>query len=322
MPGCWGGDDILKEKTVFVWPSGTARNDKVDMKNVTFEPGMTERQVKQLLVREFKLDCGVDGILGLVDGYNQMCEKLSDIATNRKGYHIRYCDERSVEVTQLRKENEELKRQLRDAGGSSGGSSAELERLREENEKLRSENSRLKRELNQAEGLGPRRTSVDKPAKSNTTSLRDSTLDAAKGIGKNQARRGSLEDRAALLQPKPKEPTRNSGSSSRSTRQEASAPKNTRSQPAGASGEAQGDRIQDMALPVPVGSSQGKKNYAKLKSAWLDGAEDEALEPPDDLEDHIDDLLLADKPKYIKEAVPLDCLIDSLADQWMRDNVL
>ena len=52
MPRCWGGEDIPKEKTVFVWPSGTARNDKVDMKNVTFEPGMTEREVKQLLVRE------------------------------------------------------------------------------------------------------------------------------------------------------------------------------------------------------------------------------------------------------------------------------
>ena len=49
-------DDIPKEKTVFVWPSGTARNDKVDMKNVTFSPGMTEREVKQLLAREFDLD--------------------------------------------------------------------------------------------------------------------------------------------------------------------------------------------------------------------------------------------------------------------------
>eukprot|EP00658_Telonema_sp_P-2_P023440 TRINITY_DN19390_c0_g1_i9.p4 TRINITY_DN19390_c0_g1~~TRINITY_DN19390_c0_g1_i9.p4 ORF type:complete len:106 (-),score=22.44 TRINITY_DN19390_c0_g1_i9:291-608(-) len=95
-----------------------------------------------------------------------------------------------------------------------------------------------------------------------------------------------------------------------------------RAQPQGAMGEAQGDRIQDMALPVPVGSNQGTQNYEKLQAKWLEGCDDEPLDPPEDLEDHVDDLILSDKPKYIREAVPLDCLIDAFADQWMRDNVL
>ena len=55
MPA-WGGQDIDREKTVFVWPSGTARAEKTDMINVTFTPGMTEKQVKTLLTREFDLD--------------------------------------------------------------------------------------------------------------------------------------------------------------------------------------------------------------------------------------------------------------------------
>ena len=103
MPAAWGGQDIDREKTVFVWPSGTARAEKTDMINVTFTPGMTEKQVKTLLSREFDLDwctapvtalsahpvalvCSdADDIVGLVDGYNQLCECLGDIAGNRKG---------------------------------------------------------------------------------------------------------------------------------------------------------------------------------------------------------------------------------------------
>jgi len=63
MPRVWGGEDIPKEKTVFVWPSASARADKVDMVNVTFTPGMSENQVKQKLVREFHLECDPDDIV-------------------------------------------------------------------------------------------------------------------------------------------------------------------------------------------------------------------------------------------------------------------
>lgn len=311
MPRVWGGEDITRDKTVFVWPSGAARNDKVDMKNLTFWPGMSEREVKQMLIEEFDLDCEPDSIMGLVDGYNQLCEKLSDIATNRKGYHIRFSDERGVELSQLRKENASLREQL--AARGSGGSSSELEQLRKENEKLRSENSRLKRELNQAEGLTSRSSagSSSKPSSNASSSLAEQARD--------KGRRSSLEDRAAKLQPK-------ASNSSRAARIDRAAPaeaaaKAPRKQPSG-SGVAQGVRVQDIALPVPLSSDQGTKNYEKLQKAWLEGCDDEPLDPPDELEDHIDDLLLADKPKYIKEAVPLDCLLDALADQWMRDNVL
>lgn len=319
MPRVWGGEDIAKEKTVFVWPSKSARDDKVDMKNLTFEPGMTEKEVKEMLIDELNLSCDPNDITGLVDGYNQVCVKLSEIAANRKGYHVKYADDRAIELARLKSENAALKEQLAAAGGSSssGGGSAELKKLQAENEKLRAENTKLKRELNAADGLAPRRaepaprrsSAEDKPKSTNSSS---SLSDQAR----EKAREASLSDRAAKLQP--------SSSSSRSARMERAAPekKAPRSQPSGAPAEAQGDRIQDMALPTPVGAAQGTENYEKLKAEWLRGCDDEPLEPPQDLEDHIDDLLLADKPKYIKEAVPLDCLIDSLADQWMRDNVL
>ena len=40
---------------MFVWPSKAARDEKVDMKNLTFEPGMTEKEVKEMLLEEFNL---------------------------------------------------------------------------------------------------------------------------------------------------------------------------------------------------------------------------------------------------------------------------
>ena len=43
---CWGRDDIPKEKSVFVWPSASARANKEGMKTLTFTPGMTEKQVR------------------------------------------------------------------------------------------------------------------------------------------------------------------------------------------------------------------------------------------------------------------------------------
>eukprot|EP00656_Telonema_subtile_P007433 TRINITY_DN13494_c0_g1_i2.p1 TRINITY_DN13494_c0_g1~~TRINITY_DN13494_c0_g1_i2.p1 ORF type:complete len:333 (+),score=82.10 TRINITY_DN13494_c0_g1_i2:103-1101(+) len=286
MPRVWGGEDIAKEKTVFVWPSKAARDEKVDMKNLTFEPGMTEKEVKEMLLEEFNLSCTPNDITGLVDGYNQNCDKLSDIAANRKGYHVRFADERAVEFARLKIENAELKERLAAGGGSaSGGDSAELKKLREENDKLRSENTKLKRELNITEGLTtrkaepPKRSVVeDKPKSNNSSSL----ADQARG----KARESSLSERAAKVQPRSS--SNSSGSSnSRNARMERAAPekkapekKAPRSQPNGAAAEAQGDRIQDLALPVPVGANQGTQNYEKLKSIWLEGCDDEPLEPP------------------------------------------
>lgn len=312
MPSVWGGQDIDREKTVFIWPSGTHRAEKNDMQNITFKPGMSEKQVKTLLAKEFELDCDPDDILGLVDGYNQLCECLGDIAGNRKGYHIRYRDERSVELTQLRKENSDLKRQLEAAGGSSGGNNdAELRKLRAENDKLQAENSKLKRQVDSGStSSAPRRGSTDRVSNSSaggSTASRGGSSDA-----KSSDRRGSsdLADRAAKLMP------------SNDSRKPKEAAKPKKSSGAAAEGVAQGDRIQDIALSEPRSTTTGCDNYEKLKEAWLEGCEDEELPPPDDLEDHIDDLILAEKPKYVREAVPLSCLIDSLAEQWMRDNVL
>merc|ERR1711865_42084 len=82
-------------------------------------------------------------------------------------------------------------------------------------------------------------------------------------------------------------------------------------------------RIQDLVLPLPTDTTTGTTNYEQLRERWLEGCyEEEELPPPDDLEDHVDFLILSDKPKYGDEAVPLSCLIDALADQWMTDNTL
>jgi hypothetical protein len=314
MPSVWGGQDIDREKTVFVWPSGTARAEKTDMHNITFKPGMSEKQVKTMLTREFDLDCDADDILGLVDGYSQLCECLGDIAGNRKGYHIRFRDERSVELSQLRKENAELKKQIQAAGGSSGSSdAAELRRLRNENDKLHEENAKLKKQLqgggsSSAAGRG----SSDRASNSSAAEpvQRGGASDTRRGSRdepKGSTRRGSsdLADRSAKLMPAAKP-----------------AAKPKKSSGAAAECQAQGDRVQDLGLPHPRDTSTGCENYERLKEHWLQGCEDEELPPPDDLEDHIDDLILAEKPKYVREAVPLSCLIDALADQWMRDNVL
>merc|ERR1711865_1210598 len=333
MPA-WGGQDIDREKTVFVWPSGTARAEKTDMINVTFTPGMTEKQVKTLLTREFDLDCDADDIVGLVDGYSQLCECLGDIAGNRKGYHIRYRDERSVELSQLRKENAELKKQIQAAGGSSGGSdAAELRRLRNENEKLNEENAKLKNQIDggsASASSAPRRGSSD-AASNNSAAAAPKVMSSGikskmpasmrRGAGsrsgdgpssdkQRDARRENLAERSNKLMPAKPNPLN-------SPAEPAAAKKSS----GGAAAEA-GNRVQDLPLPEPTDTSTGCDNYVKLQKHWLRGCEDEELPVPDYLEDHVDDLILSERPQYVREAVPLACLIDALATQWMTDNVL
>jgi len=224
-----------------------------------------------------------------------------------------------VELAQLRRENANLREQLK--GGDGSADAAELRRLRAENEKLKEENSRLKR------GLG------DQPDNSRQSAGRyshSSSSASQSTASAREKRRSSLEERTSKYMPSSSSSNTTRDSSTRTERMKSAAPEDPAPKPkkqaeAGADPEdpvAQGDRVQDLALPHPLKANTGTENYEKLKDAWLEGCEDEELPPPDDLEDHIDDLILAEKPKYVKEAVPLSCLIDSLAEQWMRDNVL
>lgn len=99
----------------------------------------------------------------------------------------------------------------------------------------------------------------------------------------------------------------------------------------GAAGEdeckAQGDRVQDLGLPMPRAPTTGTDNYRRLKAVWLRDCANEALpvEDPSAIEDYVDDLILhmEDGPSpYVRGPLSLSGLLDGLADQWKRDNVL
>lgn len=86
--------------------------------------------------------------------------------------------------------------------------------------------------------------------------------------------------------------------------------------------------VQLMELPVPLGPEDGAGNYRRLLEEWNKGPRTDsgqALPIPDDEEDGIDELTLAegDKPsKRLRNPVPLQSLITTLGDIWTKDNVL
>jgi len=85
-------------------------------------------------------------------------------------------------------------------------------------------------------------------------------------------------------------------------------------------------RVQDMELPLPtLGGVTGDENYLKLQQEWLAGerVKGEALTVPDDQDDSMK-LLVIDKPtgRSLKNAVPLQSLMDKLCDQWIEDKTM
>lgn len=292
---CWGRSDITKEKEVFVWPSAAGRANKSGMKSLKFRPGMTEKEVKAMWIKELELDCELQDIKGLVDGYGTFCDKLSDITLNRKGYHVCYHDERQMELAMLRKENQQLKGRLADGAG--GGESEENTRLQQENKALKEEIAALKAQLAQ---LRP-------PTKG--------TPDSSPAGGSKAVRRGSRDFESArreVLKSMPLPKFEDFRKPSKAT-------------PAKRPARPRSGLVQAMDLPVPHGAADGHHNYNTLREAWLAGARTDSgapLEPPEDVEYGVDDLLLAERPKPIKNPIPLQSLITALAGQWKSENTL
>jgi len=85
------------------------------------------------------------------------------------------------------------------------------------------------------------------------------------------------------------------------------------------------DRIQNQRLALPTGPEDGTRNYRKLQEDFLKGGRTDsgrALEPPEDEEFMVDELMLGERPRELKNYVPLQSLIDALADDWRGNNIL
>ena len=133
LRGCPGKQDGDEDPQIQAWNERT-RGDLLSTPTLSLtvcaniaEKKTRNGQVKRMWIEELELDCGTEDIRGLIDGYGVFCDKLSDITLNRKGYHVCFKDERTMEIQMLKRENAKLKGRLgADGAASAAGDNEEV----------------------------------------------------------------------------------------------------------------------------------------------------------------------------------------------------